>query len=435
MKQSSSQGENILSSEQIEFINAHGPYSMAIWRSGKIAIGDEELLAGRASFIAERVRRAILQTFNLDEIRGLSIIDVGCYDGWLLHQLSDLPFARMVGLEPREKNIAKGKVVREALAIPTRVEFEVGGLESLGTEQFDILICSGVLYHVESIPAALRQLRSACRKMIFIESRCLSSRHITAGLRHEMEMRDIAYKFHDLQCGVIGHKFESSYHDGSATSASVVSVPTVETLLMYLEMLRFEKIEVVADPETYRNAVWKNRRPLGGVCISALVPAQSAPVVSEERTWIDTYESRLAATVLSADLLKWLSAILHLRTPSVLLHQFLRMAARLQKDEYAREILANLQYSPRDKLALEQGKRLYGDGRYEESIAVLQSVTRKINADWRAVFRSCALLSLCYANIGKAEQSERYRSLCLTCNPRYPIDAVAKEMAKRRPSV
>ena len=40
----------------------------------------------------------------------MSIIDVGCYDGWILHQLSNLPFNQMVGIEPREKNIIKGKI-------------------------------------------------------------------------------------------------------------------------------------------------------------------------------------------------------------------------------------------------------------------------------------------------------------------------------------
>ena len=42
------------------------------------------------------------------EIKDFSILDIGCNDGWVLHQLSDLPFKKMVGIEPREKNIEKG---------------------------------------------------------------------------------------------------------------------------------------------------------------------------------------------------------------------------------------------------------------------------------------------------------------------------------------
>ena len=40
----------------------------------------------------------------------MSIADIGCYDGWILHELSDLPFKRMVGIEPRQKNIDKGNI-------------------------------------------------------------------------------------------------------------------------------------------------------------------------------------------------------------------------------------------------------------------------------------------------------------------------------------
>ena len=43
----------------------------------------------------------------------MKILDVGCNDGWILHQLSDLPFKKLVGIEPRKKNIEKGKLARK----------------------------------------------------------------------------------------------------------------------------------------------------------------------------------------------------------------------------------------------------------------------------------------------------------------------------------
>src|SRR4030067_273528 len=129
-----------LSAEQIEELNAHGPYSMAVWRSGDVSIGNEEGLKGRSAYFVKLIREAILKNFTLDELKGFSILDIGSNDGWVLHQLSDLPFARMVGVEPREKNIAKGRKVREILKLKNSVAFRVGDIESLGAEKFDIVI-------------------------------------------------------------------------------------------------------------------------------------------------------------------------------------------------------------------------------------------------------------------------------------------------------
>ena len=136
-----------LSSEQIELINTYGPYNHAVWTSQGITVSNEERLSGRVELLAKKIRECILKHFTMDEIGKLSIVDVGCYDGWILQELSDLPFLKMVGIEPRESNITKGKVIREQLSIESRVIFEIGDINSLGDQKFDIVICTGVLHH------------------------------------------------------------------------------------------------------------------------------------------------------------------------------------------------------------------------------------------------------------------------------------------------
>ena len=37
-----------LTKEQIEELNANGPYSMAVWNSGGVSVGNEEGLTGRS---------------------------------------------------------------------------------------------------------------------------------------------------------------------------------------------------------------------------------------------------------------------------------------------------------------------------------------------------------------------------------------------------
>ena len=45
-----------ISSEQIEILNANGPYSMAIWRSGEVCVGNEEGLAGRSEYFIKLIQ-------------------------------------------------------------------------------------------------------------------------------------------------------------------------------------------------------------------------------------------------------------------------------------------------------------------------------------------------------------------------------------------
>jgi ubiquinone/menaquinone biosynthesis C-methylase UbiE len=432
--------------EEVESLNAHGPYTMAVWSAGDIHVGNEEGLQGRSAYFTRRIRETILENFTHEEIESLSIVDVGCNDGWVLHELSDLPFAQMVGIEPREKNIAKGRKVREVLGLENRVEYRLGDVESLGDECFDVVLCAGVLYHVESIPTALRQLRRICRRMLFIESRCMSSGHMTKALQHEIEMRDLVYQYKEKRCGLTAQKFESSYHDGSAREYSVVNVPTADSLYMYLDLVGFDRIDVVADPESYRADVWGKKRPLGGVCMAAFlseeksdaVQADDSSMTSREEAWIREYEGGLARTVLSKDLVEPLYQYfcqgefsVRLLTGALMVFLYLRTPAWLSarigsligsQDKYELEIIKNLRYSPSDKLSLEYAKLLYAERDYQRALPVLRSVTTKVNSDWRAVYRSFWLLFLTHKELGSVDEAERYKSLCLNCNPSYPQD-------------
>ena len=96
-----------ISKNNIEKLNALGPYSMAIWESGEVKLGNEEGLKGRSKYFLDLLRNEILKHFTFNQIKKMKILDVGCNDGWILHQLSDLPFKKLVGIEPRKRILKK----------------------------------------------------------------------------------------------------------------------------------------------------------------------------------------------------------------------------------------------------------------------------------------------------------------------------------------
>lgn len=441
-----------LSPEQIERLNAHGPYNHAVWSAKGITVSNEEKLSGRGRFLVQSVRAALEREFTHEQMAQMSIADVGCYDGWVLHELSDLPFARMVGIEPREKNLLKGKVVRETLGVRTRVEFQVGEIESLSlsSEQFDVVLCLGLLHHLESIPLALRNLRAVCRRFLYLETICLSSRHINDGLRREMELKDVVYFGRATVLGLTGQKLESAYYDGSTTTLTAVSIPSAETLRMYLQVIGFDQIRTEVDPERFRDLIWRDQRDATAICISARPadPLKAATSINEAEL-VANYERGLARTLLGRQDVERLVRIVHNRAPLTSLTPFgwlvvlylhapswlaglpRRLAAQWLRDRYAREILKNLRFNTADKVTLEWGKVLYAEGDYAGAIEALTSITQRLNADSRATYRSFYLLARAHQALGNEAASARYLDLCLTCNPKYPLDAIEPAVGLR----
>ncbi len=435
-----------MTTEDIEVLNAHGPYSMAVWSSGDVSVGNEEGLTGRSAYFTRVLRKALLEAFTLEELKTFSILDVGCNDGWVLHELSDLPFARMVGVEPREKNIQKGRVVRQKLKLENRVEYRCGSIESLSGEVFDIVLCNGLLYHVESIPLALRQLRNCCRRFLFVESRCISSDFLSPRLRDQIEMRDLVYQFKKPIYGITAQKFESAYHDGSARETTIVNIPTTESLLMHLEILGFDDLKVVADTKTYRDAVWKDRRPLDGVCITARRRPGKSVDSFDETEWIAAYERGLSETTLPRDFVEplyryfvqrklsyrvspgWIISLLYIVAPARLSRTLGRWLPSCTRNSVELEIVKNLRYSPADKISLEFAKILEAEGNLTDALTVLRQVSTRLNADWRSVYRSFFLMAKILRATNQSAEADRYLQLCLTCNPKYPVrEALEKQ--------
>jgi hypothetical protein len=423
-----------LTAQEIEDLNAYGPYNHAVWQGRGVVISHEESLAGRAQFLADLFRKTLTSSFSAEEMAQLTLVDVGCYDGWLLDQLSDLPFKRLVGIEPRQRNIDKGNKAREILGIRSRAEFRVGSIESLGTEMFDIVICTGLLHHLESVGEALRALGAICRRKLFIETMCLFSHHMTPEFITEMEMKDIAYFGRKPLCGLSGHRFESNYYHGSAIRSGIVTIPTLSTLKMFLEQMGVRRVEVLAKPGQYWSG--KVKRPAPACCLVADFPPEKEAVPLSDR--IVEYESGLLNTLLPSPLIeplhdhfcqgkaktgtwavRWVMA--YIEGPNFLSQRFLLPWIRRRwPGRFEWEIIKNLRYAPADKIALEAAKLRYAKGDYRGAIETARSITHHLNADWRATYRAFLLISRAYRRLGEREPAKRYEDLCRISNPELP---------------
>jgi hypothetical protein len=424
-----------LTPEEIETLNAYGPYNHAVWRGRGVTVSQEEGLTGRAEFLAALVRKVLQRSFTEAEMADMTLADVGCYDGWLLEQLADLPFKRLVGIEPRERNIEKGKAIRHVLGLQSRVEYRTGSIEALGTERFDVVICMGLLHHLECIGDALRSLKAICRRTLVLETQCLSSEHLTPEFVRELEPKDIAYFGKSQLVGLSGHKFESSYYHGSAIRSSIVTIPTISTIEMFLQQLNFTNIEILVPPSSY----WKGgsvSRPTKLCCVVADCGDQKDDN-RDHFAQVRDYEVGLMNMLLperTADLLynrfvgrpsrrpTFAERVIigYATGPSWLTAPLLKLIARRWPNGFHLEIIKNLRYAPVDKAALELAKVRFAEGDFAGCIKTAKSIIGHINADWRATYRALLLLALANNRIGNESAARRYIDLARISNPDLP---------------
>jgi 2-polyprenyl-3-methyl-5-hydroxy-6-metoxy-1,4-benzoquinol methylase len=441
---------NSQSSVDWKRLNSYGPFSMGVWTNSEgIRVGNQESMDGRAEVMLKKFRSELLSTFSLDQISNMSIVDIGCHDGWLLQNLSDLPFKSMTGVEPREKNVKKGFIVREELKLDNNIEFIIGDVSALGSRTFDIVVCTGVLYHVESIPSFLRELYKICNNYIFIESRTINSNLVSDQIIKQSELVDLPYKFNEKSIGLSIHKFESAYSDGSAHDDTVVSLPTPEAIIMYLQSLDFKDIKLVLGAETFRKEINRKDRPLDGVCITARVIKFDENFNYNNFKTLGTegakkIESVYENCLLSEEILNLVQSIsvrdkpifpLNLRRLWMWLRpdnfQNVRLEEKIFKafnlDSNQIIIFRDLKYSPLDKTDFELAKLDFYKENYKVARKRLESIISRPNADWRSTYRAFYFLFM----IGKKLKDEKLmieaEGGLLTCNPQHPYLAHKKE--------
>jgi Methyltransferase domain len=106
----------------------------------------------------------------LDQLR---VLDLACLEGHYAIEFA-LHGARAVGIEIREANLNKARFLKDQLGLDN-VEFyqdDVRNLSETKYGRFDIVLCAGILYHLDS-PAVfevLEQISGVCDRLAIIET-------------------------------------------------------------------------------------------------------------------------------------------------------------------------------------------------------------------------------------------------------------------------
>jgi SAM-dependent methyltransferase len=128
------------------------------------AVGDVRVFDDEAAAAINHARLSWLETADLP-VRGKSVLDAGCGVG----HFADFYVSRgcrVVGIDGRPENVAELK--RRQPSVGAFVADVQQSLDHLG--RFDVVHCFGLLYHLDSPIAALRNFSKICNELVVLET-------------------------------------------------------------------------------------------------------------------------------------------------------------------------------------------------------------------------------------------------------------------------
>jgi SAM-dependent methyltransferase len=216
------------------------PWRLRDGRQLPLAVEELETLQRSVTGMIEPRVRAALEPTTTPR----SALDLACCEGWFSHRLLDWGASRVVGIDVREHNIRRAKLLREHFGIPDeRLELVQGDVfdidpDALGT--FDVVLVLGLIYHVEDPMGLLRLARRCTRGLCVIESQLTRQ---TAPIIHG---NGRAAELHEAE-GSLAIFIEAGWNPIASTGEVLSFVPNRTALAQMARAAGFEHVEY-ADP-------------------------------------------------------------------------------------------------------------------------------------------------------------------------------------------
>jgi SAM-dependent methyltransferase len=165
------------SADQLErdlraIVRDHGP-----WTANNIALADGVWTMGKqpprpAERRVMRIVKAVADV-SARPPSELRVLDLGCYEGGFSIEFA-LQGATVTGIDAREEHIVKARFAADALDLDNAT-FQVGDVRELdhsAVGPFDVVLCLGLLYHLEAAEACalVREMSALTRWLAVIET-------------------------------------------------------------------------------------------------------------------------------------------------------------------------------------------------------------------------------------------------------------------------
>lgn len=144
------------------------------WTAMSIRLGDGEYTLEPPT-ADPRLKRFVQVVADIagQAIHQLRILDLACLEGHYAIEFA-MQGARVVGIEIREPNFRKAQYAKQRLGLHN-LELYQDDVRSLTAEKygsFDVVICSGILYHLDSpdVFEFVRQIHDVCTRLLIVDT-------------------------------------------------------------------------------------------------------------------------------------------------------------------------------------------------------------------------------------------------------------------------
>lgn len=178
----------------------------------------------------------VIQQCLPQDMRGKSLLDVGCNAGFYSFEAKRRGAARVLGVDGQRQHIRQALFVRKVLGLD--VEFRrmnVYELDQRAIGQFDITLALGLIYHLKHLVLALENLYKVTRETLIIETAIMPPELTPQSFTHPLG--ETQMRLHAL----------ALVENPTAAKEQVFNwfLPSVEALAALLKNTGFDSIEVV----------------------------------------------------------------------------------------------------------------------------------------------------------------------------------------------
>ena len=445
----------------IEYINALAPFDHGIWEGsvltgGNVKVGADSLFSERSIWLVDKITKYLIDNFTRSALESMSVLEVGSYDGWVLTQIcKKIKFSNVIGVEPRKKNIKKGEVGRLLANVNTQAKFIQGSASDIKMlfpdQQFDIVICLGMLHHVSSTYDTIASICDKSLNIIIIDSMIIPELQSEySDIEPYVNTKDIVYYGEEKTWAIAAFKFESPYGDGSRPDFGIVNIPSAQLIEMSLSSCGFSKHMLLGSEFDFYNNTKQNLR---GVKEILLVGQREMAQNNIDNKWIEKIQKSenifcpvtlpdaliLAMVKIFPDFkelsiqkeVESATSIEHNANVDELVHIFIfnGVDAQLKSNIIANveginenhfDIINVIFRSPYEKIIFEISKFFIAKQLPLLAIKYLQFIVSKPGCDWWAFYRSCYILRKSFQIIGDKEKTQHYQDLLLLSNENFP---------------
>ena len=193
----------------------------------------------------QMLQSAVAGHFGSPARAGVKAIDLACHEGWFAQQLPAMGIRDVLGVDAREQHVDDARLIAEACGHETLRfrQADVHSLDPARDGRFDLVLCLGLIYHLENPVGALRTARALTAD----GGLCLVETQVAPGLSGAID-----YGHHTFVKPLMGSfaivDETDETHGPETSTTGVCLVPSLDALLWILRKVGFRHAQVLPVP-------------------------------------------------------------------------------------------------------------------------------------------------------------------------------------------